>query len=317
MPPVMGLIYLLVFLYVVCGAWLGVSTIRGSRSARDSKNPELEQISSPVSAFSLMILFLGLANIIYSRSLLGAGYSYPLDPYIFLAASAILLIVGYRIYKDRSIESKLMGGALMLVSTVLLYFFAYPRLRQDNVLFDFDFYYSTSSGPLFCQFDIEAVSLSLTTLCSVLYVLPQIKKGSRRLTVGAALALGAIMFGCGLMYFNFAATSNLIMTMSPADQTTISIWTIAFGVLTLGISGIIILVSALLSLVFLYRMRKSTIMPPPATPPPARPQSRARKPPASPTMIRCQRCGHNNPANFSYCGKCGTPLREEETQFYG
>jgi len=33
--------------------------------------------------------------------------------------------------------------------------------------------------------------------------------------------------------------------------------------------------------------------------------------------IRCSNCGHVNPDNFNYCGKCGTPLtEEEETKIY-
>lgn len=34
------------------------------------------------------------------------------------------------------------------------------------------------------------------------------------------------------------------------------------------------------------------------------------------STIRCPNCGHNNPSNFNYCGKCGAPLTEEETKLY-
>jgi len=35
------------------------------------------------------------------------------------------------------------------------------------------------------------------------------------------------------------------------------------------------------------------------------------------SAIRCPNCGHNNPSNFNYCGKCGGSLQEkEETQIY-
>jgi len=33
-------------------------------------------------------------------------------------------------------------------------------------------------------------------------------------------------------------------------------------------------------------------------------------------IIRCPNCGHNNRTTFNYCGKCGTPLTEEETKIY-
>lgn len=39
--------------------------------------------------------------------------------------------------------------------------------------------------------------------------------------------------------------------------------------------------------------------------------------PLPPTAkLMCPRCGHVNPAGFEFCGKCGTPLKEEETRIY-
>jgi hypothetical protein len=35
----------------------------------------------------------------------------------------------------------------------------------------------------------------------------------------------------------------------------------------------------------------------------------------SPTL-RCRSCGHENPRRFTYCGKCGVLLREENTKVY-
>jgi hypothetical protein len=35
-----------------------------------------------------------------------------------------------------------------------------------------------------------------------------------------------------------------------------------------------------------------------------------------PNSIRCPKCGHENPANFIFCGSCGTNLKEDETQIY-
>lgn len=32
--------------------------------------------------------------------------------------------------------------------------------------------------------------------------------------------------------------------------------------------------------------------------------------------IRCPNCGYNTRTNFNYCGKCGAPLREEETKIF-
>jgi hypothetical protein len=34
------------------------------------------------------------------------------------------------------------------------------------------------------------------------------------------------------------------------------------------------------------------------------------------STLRCRSCGYENPARFTYCGKCGTPLKEEDTKIY-
>lgn len=33
-------------------------------------------------------------------------------------------------------------------------------------------------------------------------------------------------------------------------------------------------------------------------------------------VTRCTKCGYDNPPSFEFCGKCGSPLREEETRIY-
>jgi predicted RNA-binding Zn-ribbon protein involved in translation (DUF1610 family) len=45
------------------------------------------------------------------------------------------------------------------------------------------------------------------------------------------------------------------------------------------------------------------------------PKKRSAKKSRSNT-ITCSNCGYRNPSDFKYCGKCGTPLGEEETVVY-
>jgi hypothetical protein len=309
------LIYTFVFLYMVCGIYLGVSITQSSRSARDSGNADLEQLSRPITSLSLMMLFLGIANLIYVRTGELAGLPSLLNPSILFVVSPILLLIGFKMYKEKPTESRAMGALLMFVSTVLLYFFAYRALGEYNILVSdsapapLQLTYSLSAGPFFCQFDVESISLLLGTLGSILYVVPAIQKGFRHLAVDTVLVTGVILFSIGLMIFNFPTTTDALTRASRPDQQIISMWIIAFGSLTLGISGLVLLISALLAAVFMYRTRLSKK----ATAQTAQPQG---QPPVHTSEIRCRQCGWKNPADVKYCGKCGTSLTEEETKLY-
>jgi hypothetical protein len=304
---VTGLIYMFVFLYIICGIWLGVSIIRSSRSTRDSGNTDLQQLSSPITAFSLMMLLLGIANLVHVRTGDLANLSYLLNPSIIFVVSPVLLLIGFKMYKERPTESRAMGAILVFVSTVLLYFFAYAALGSYNILAS-DFNFSLSSGPLFSEPNVERISLLFGAFCSLLYVVPAMQKGSRRLALNMILIIGAILFSIGLMIFNFPATTSAITEASASNQQVVSLWVIAFGNLTLGISGVVILVSALLAAVFVYRTRQQFQTP---ILPTTKPTSQTQTP-----ATRCRQCGWNNPPGVKYCGKCGLPLTDEETKIY-
>jgi len=88
------------------------------------------------------------------------------------------------------------------------------------------------------------------------------------------------------------------------------------GWLTALLFGAPIIVLSTLSITFIMARRneflltRTVFLKPPTLPsPPTHWRS-------SSSTIRCLNCGHNNPDNFKYCGKCGTNLQEGETQIY-
>ena len=97
----------------------------------------------------------------------------------------------------------------------------------------------------------------------------------------------------------------------------------AFGVI-LMLSGVIVLlmraiegvVPLMIGLVIVLacsgtkeRETSKITYPPPVTLPPAQ---------RSPSTIQCPSCGHRNPKDHAFCGKCGTALvsQKEETRIY-
>lgn len=258
------------FLAAILGLAFGVSVIKNSDWRRLDK--KTKNISSSVSAFSLMILFLGIGTIAALSSL---PFAPMLTPICFVVG-AVLLLVGYRVFLGEAVESRLIGGIFMIVSIVLIYLVALAPLR--NIWSFFNSILSTSSMPriamllpgfLTGEIKIETASLLIAAICAVLYGFLGLRTGKGLHVLTIMLSISAIVFGVGLLYFNFSAVSLMSNFMSYASQALISIWLVFSGLLILGISGIIIIVSAAFSLgLSIKELQTITLIPPPPPPPP-------------------------------------------------
>lgn len=253
---------ILLFIAVLCGIGFGISVIRNSNSRYPSL---LDDISSSVSAFSFMILFVGIGAIAAISSIPFASMSAP----IFLVIGAVLLLVGYRVFLGQLVESKLTGGILMIVSVVLIYLVALSPLRNLWSLLGS----IPLSGFLVAEINIETVSLLVVAVCAVLYAFPGLREGKGSHALRIILSISAIVFGVGLLYFNFSAVQMLSNSIAYLGQVLVSSWLIFFGLLVLGISGIIVIVAASLSLGLSVKELQTIVQmqppPPPPPPPPA------------------------------------------------
>lgn len=88
------------------------------------------------------------------------------------------------------------------------------------------------------------------------------------------------------------------------------------GWLTALIFGVPIIVLSALSAIFVSTRRNEFVFARPVYPKPPTFSSPPMQERSSSSSIRCLNCGHNNPENFKYCGKCGTALQEGKTQIY-
>jgi len=300
-PAWLGATLFFVFLAIVCGIYLGWTIIKNSRLVRDF-GPRIDHVSSTVSAFSFMILFLGIASIItaasYQETYPYTGVSFSLFSPICSVAGAVLLLIGFHVYRGKPMESKLIGGVLMLVSVVLIYFVAYASVRDfyrfyESVLGVSPYELGTSlppiPGPLLAEANIEAAVLLIATVCAILFAVPVFGEGRGRSIVGMILSGGGILFSCGVLYFNFSALSMLSKFLSIPEQPFASPWIMFFGFLVLGISGIIILIGACLPIpVFIKQLFAEVGVPKLAA-----------------NVKYCQKCGEAMSLEATYCPKCG------------
>lgn len=299
-PAWLGATLFFVFLAIVCGIYLGWSIIKNSKSIRDF-GLRIDHVSSTVSAFSFMILFLGIASIItaasYQETYPYTGFSFSLFSPICTVAGAILLLIGFHVYRDKPMESKLIGGILMLVSVILIYFVAYTFLREFYGFYESALGVSISlppfPGPLLAEANIEAAVLLIATVCAILFAVPAFGEGRGRSIVGMILSAGGILFSCGVLYFNFSALSILSKFLSIPKQPLVSPWIMFFGFLVLGISGIIILIGACLPIAISVKQLFEVGAP------------RVVAPELAANVKYCPKCGAGMPLEATYCPKCG------------
>jgi len=295
-PPwlIAGLICYLIA--VIFGAILGGSIIRNAKSARDF-GTSLNTISSSVSAFSCMILFAGIGSIILVSGISSISYPYGYYPSlgyyptvgsfyltypIIEVVGAILLLIGFRAYRGKQTDSKLVGAILMLVSVILIYIVAYIPLRDAYAAYSSILGmvpYGTSislvslpplPGILLSEATLETVTLMMASICALLFAFFTQEGEAKRSVVGVILSVGGILFAVGLLYFNFSTVSLLSKLLPYTGSMMATLWIIFFGFLVLGISGIIVLIAA--SLFIAVSVKQLSAQPPkPSVPPPPPP----------------------------------------------
>lgn len=294
-PP--WLIAALVFflLGIMCAIYFGSTIIKNSKSARDS-GLNIDTISSSVSAYAFMLIFIGVGIII----LAAAARSSLFSP-ICGVVGPILLLIGFRSYRSEVPESKLIGAIMMLVSVALIYFVAYR-----------DVFSFIGAGPLFSEASLEVIALLTAIVCGVIFAFPILGEELRQSVASIILSISGIMFSVGVMYFNFSAVSaidrlnqmlSLVGQMSEwipgfPRMTLDSIWIMFFGFLLLGISGIIALVAACLPLAISAKQLSARF----EAPRPKVPEVAPPKPVAE--VKYCPKCGASMPLDATYCPKC-------------
>lgn len=287
------------FIGVICGIYFGFTVIKNSKTAKVSEL-SVDVISSSVNAFSFMLLFAGIGFAILAYGLKASLFS-PICGVV----GAILLFYGFRVFRSGVSEAKLIGAILMLVSAILTYFVAY---RETGSYMAFvEIIAPVNAGPLFSEPTLEVTSLLIATICAiiwgVIFASPILGEGLKRNVAGVILSVSAILFSCGVMYFNFSAVSSIDKFtryvipgwLGYVKMTLNSIWIMFLGFLLLGVSGILILVSACISLAISAKQfsEQSKIQ-------------KLEKPVTPAAQVRyCIKCGTNIPADAVYCPKCG------------
>jgi len=272
MPPWRIATLFFIFIGLFFGVGLGISIAGNAKSAKEEKLT-IEKISSSVSAFSLMLFFLWLGSTIYAFISRQSPFSSAVG-----VAGSILLLVGLGRYRDE--KSKFAGAILMLVSLFLIYFVAYRSTLHRPV-----------SGLLFSSLTIEASSVIILGLCMVVFSLPVLQEDLKRAVLGLVLSIVGLVFSAGVVYLNFSALpafsistpvaripylNNLpgcsillsrVTTLYGEAYSTLLVFT---GFLSLGISGIIGIVTACLTLAISIRQlvagSKKVTQPPPPPP---------------------------------------------------
>ncbi|MEM3712593.1 MAG: hypothetical protein QXR97_03540 [Thermoproteota archaeon] len=265
----------LIFIFI--GLFFGVgfgSTITGNAKSAKEGVLNIEKISSSVSAFSLMLLFLWLGSTLSAF----VNRQSPFSPVSGVVGSALLLI-GLGRYRDKT--SRFLGAIIMLISIVIIYFVAYWNILHKPV-----------NGLLFSELTIEVSSLIILGLCAVMFSLPVVQEDLKQAVIGTILSVVGIVFSAGVIYLNFSALStfsistpilripyidnlpgcsillNSVLAFYGEAYSALLIFT---GFLLLGVSGIISIITACLTLTVSIRqlaIGPKTLLPPAPPPPP-------------------------------------------------
>jgi len=241
---------------VILAIAFGASVIRSSKSVRD-KGLHLGTITSSVSIFCFMIIFAAIGSIILISGVasssyfgyIGSSLVYPICNLV----GAILLLIGFRTYHGKQVESKIVGAIMMLISVVLIYIVALgPVFNGYSGIFGYApsgaSWLPAVPGPLLAQSTLETVALLLATIAAIVLAFLTAEERIKNAIGGVLVSASAILFSIGLMYFNFSEVSTFGNILSSATATFRSLWVLFFGFLVLGISGIIVIVTACLVL---------------------------------------------------------------------
>lgn len=288
---------------IICAIYFGFTVIQNSKSARN-RGLTIDTISSSVSAFSFMLVFLWLGV-----TILAAASGLSLFSPISGVVGPILLLIGFRTYRGgKASESKLIGAILMLVSIALTYFVAYrgglsSLLGLGGSLLGFQF-----PGPLSSELTLEILALLIAAVGAVIFSFPILGEELKKPFAGVFLSISGILFSVGLMYFNFSTVSAIDRLLSLAGMTQLipgaprmtldTIWIMFFGFLLLGIAGIIGLVTACLPLAISAKQLSTRHEAPHSV-------TQGAAPPKPMANVKyCVKCGASMPLDSVYCPKC-------------
>jgi hypothetical protein len=311
-PPWVIAALLFLFIAVICALIFGSSVIRNSKSLQYSAI-RIDSITSSVNAFSFMLIFfwIGIA-------ILSAGSRLSLFSPICGVVGSVLLFVGFKSYRNEASEPKLIGAILMLISVALTYFVAFKGSGLSII----------GAGPLFSEFTLEAIALLIALMGAVIFAFP-IAGEHRQSIAGIILSVSVMLFSCGIMYFNFSSLSSLNNLVSLVGGATslisglsglqlYSIYLVFFGLLILGISGIVMLVAACLPLVTSFKELSARSRAPiqgrpeamVATQPTARVDVPGETVPAPKAEEKrfCRYCGAENKIDAAFCERCGKKI---------
>jgi len=286
------------FIGVICGIYFGLTIFKNSKTAKASEM-SANVISSSVNAFSFMLLFAGIGF-----TIMAYGFKASLFSPISGVVGAILLLYGFKTYKSGVSESKIIGAILMLVSIILTYLVAYKEPGSYMAFIGINT--PVSAGPLFSEPTLEVASLLIAIICGIIFAFPIFEEGLKTDVAIMILSVSAILFSCGVMYFNFSAVSAIERLhryvipgwLGYVTLTLNSIWIMFFGFLLLGISGILTLIASCLSLAYSAKQLSVTLA--------ARSKPSAIAPTKPVAGVKyCTKCGANIPADATYCPKCG------------
>lgn len=155
-----------------------------------------------------------------------------------------------------------------------------------NLIADYFFLYYVYSFPAYYALALMGNFLGTSIQVSYGY-LPSKLYGQQRRTSG----LLAGFFAAFILDLFLTIVFGVIFGFPRMNS---SIWNLILGALSAGLCA---------------RYLKS--LQPPISMPSPTPVGRY-----GPSTIRCSNCSYENPSSFEYCGKCGTPLKEEETRIY-
>ncbi|MGQ9479386.1 MAG: hypothetical protein ACUVQ0_05115 [Thermoproteota archaeon] len=255
----------------VFGIGVGASISGNARAVKDNALT-IEKVSSTVSSFSLMLLFLWLGVVMRNF----ADHVSPVYS-IFGVAGAIMLLVGFERYQSK--ETRLVGTILMLISIMLIYFVAYSNIR-----------YRPYNGLLFSELTIEVASFIVVMVCAIIFSFPVAEEKVTKTVIEMVFSIMSIIFLVGVIHICFSALPLFSMSMPPAripylvnipgyydlasmipDQAVYSSLLVFVGFILLGTSGIIGIVTSSLmiaaSINLLVSRPKVSEVPPPPPPP--------------------------------------------------
>jgi len=308
-------------LYIISALFaigFGSAVIKSAKIVRESEL-RLENLSSPISIFSCMLIIQGIASVILVAGINSMG---PMSPVklslvgpICGIVGPILLLIGFKTYQiQEASESRLIATILMIISLVLIYFISREQLSTAYYT-----YYSLpisimSSGPLACELSLEFIALLIALVSAMLVAFRIFKDKMQQSVTNVILSISGIVFSVGLMYYNFSSASTISDIMSmlrgfagyglPTGEF-YSLWIVLIGLIILGIAGIIALVASIMPLALTVKQFSTKVsLPKPEAPAP--PAKEVAAPPSKRVEVKyCPKCGAEMPKDAVYCPKCG------------